>query len=122
MVRESRPPRSSRKRPTYWLSWVIPRALNSNFDQSRGCRQVLEARLHTGGCRWHALLSTVFQDRFSGHIEHFREFEADDDEAALVIAEAWRENQPMELWNHHRKLSTGPTLRPTTNRLNRSKR
>jgi hypothetical protein len=45
-----------------------------------------------------------FMDRFSGHIEHFREFEADDDEAALVIAEAWRENQPMELWNHHRKL------------------
>lgn len=45
-----------------------------------------------------------FLDRFSGHIEHFREFEAEDDAAALVIAEDWRESQPMELWNRHRKL------------------
>jgi hypothetical protein len=45
-----------------------------------------------------------FMDRFSGHIEHFREFEADDDQAALAIAEAWREDGPMELWNRERKL------------------
>ena len=45
-----------------------------------------------------------FLDRFNGHIEHFREFEAEDDAAALVIAEDWRESQPMELWNRHRKL------------------
>jgi hypothetical protein len=45
-----------------------------------------------------------FLDRFSGHIEHFREFEAEDDDAALAIAEDWRELQPMELWNRHRKL------------------
>jgi len=45
-----------------------------------------------------------FMDRFSGHIEHFREFEADDDQAALAIAEAWREDGPMELRNRERKL------------------
>ena len=45
-----------------------------------------------------------FLDRFSGHIEHFREFEAEDDAAALVIAQSWREDRPMELWNLERKL------------------
>jgi hypothetical protein len=43
-------------------------------------------------------------DRYSGHIEHFREFEAEDDDAAMAIAEGWRENRPMELWNRERKL------------------
>ena len=45
-----------------------------------------------------------FLDRFSGHIDHFREFEAADDDAALVIAEGWQEDRAMELWNRHRKL------------------
>ncbi|MEA3079497.1 MAG: hypothetical protein QOF05_905, partial [Sphingomonadales bacterium] len=45
-----------------------------------------------------------FMHRFSGHIDHYREFEAEDDEAALVIAEGWRERRPMELWNLHHKL------------------
>jgi hypothetical protein len=45
-----------------------------------------------------------FMDRFSGHIDHFREFEAEDDDSALTIAERWREDQPMELWNRERKL------------------
>ena len=45
-----------------------------------------------------------FMDGFSGHIEHFREFEAEDDDSAVAIAEAWREGQPMELWNRERKL------------------
>ena len=45
-----------------------------------------------------------FMDRFTGHIEHFREFEAADDGSALTIAERWREAQPMELWNRQRKL------------------
>ena len=45
-----------------------------------------------------------FMDRFTGHIEHFREFEAEDDEAALAISESWREPQPMELWNRQRRL------------------
>jgi len=45
-----------------------------------------------------------FMDRFSGHIEHHREFEAQDDEAAIATAEGWREGGPMELWNLQRKL------------------
>jgi hypothetical protein len=45
-----------------------------------------------------------FIDRFSGHIDHFREFEAEDDESALTTADAWRDNRPMELWNRERKL------------------
>ena len=45
-----------------------------------------------------------FMDCFSGHIDHFREFDAEDDEAALKIAEGCRDAQPMELWNRERKL------------------
>lgn len=45
-----------------------------------------------------------FMDRFSGHIDNFREFEAEDDESAFAIAERWHEDSPMELWNRERKL------------------
>jgi hypothetical protein len=45
-----------------------------------------------------------FMHRFSGHIDHFREFEAEDDDSALRIAGGWREDRPMELWNRERKL------------------
>lgn len=45
-----------------------------------------------------------FMDRFSGHIDHFREFEAGTDDDAIVLAEQWRNGSPMELWNRHRKL------------------
>ena len=45
-----------------------------------------------------------FMQRFSGHIDHFREFEAEDDDAAITLAESWREDRPMELWNRERKL------------------
>ena len=45
-----------------------------------------------------------FMDRFSGHIDQFREFEASDDDSAFAIAEGWREDRPMELWNRERKL------------------
>ena len=45
-----------------------------------------------------------FMDRFSGHIEHFREFEAGGDAIALEIAEGWRDGRPMELWAGQRKL------------------
>lgn len=45
-----------------------------------------------------------FLDRFSGHIDHYREFEAEDDATAMAIAEDWREGGPMELWNLRRKL------------------
>jgi len=53
-----------------------------------------------------------FMDRFSGHIDHFREFEADGDDAALAIAERWREAMPMELWNHQRKLKRWESREP----------
>jgi hypothetical protein len=45
-----------------------------------------------------------FMDRYNGHIDHFREFEADSDEAALELAQRWHDGSPMELWNRHRKL------------------
>lgn len=45
-----------------------------------------------------------FMDRFSGHIDHFREFDAEGDGAALAIAESWSEARPMELWSRNRKL------------------
>jgi hypothetical protein len=45
-----------------------------------------------------------FMDTSSGHIEHFREFEAADDDAATSVAEGWHEGGPMELWKRGRKL------------------
>ena len=45
-----------------------------------------------------------FLDRFSGHIEHRREFEADDDRSAIAIADNWSTGQPMELWLGSHKL------------------
>jgi hypothetical protein len=45
-----------------------------------------------------------FMDRFNGHIDHFREFEAESDDRAVAIAEQWRNDTAMELWNRHRKL------------------
>lgn len=45
-----------------------------------------------------------FMHRRSGHIDHFREFEAEDDLHAIAIAEGWREDARMELWNRERRL------------------
>lgn len=45
-----------------------------------------------------------FLDPSSGHIDHFREFQAEHDLAALAIADGWREGGAMELWNRQRKL------------------
>jgi hypothetical protein len=45
-----------------------------------------------------------FMDRFSGHIEHRREFEAKDDAEAIAIADDWSTGQPMELWLNSHKL------------------
>lgn len=45
-----------------------------------------------------------FFDRYSGHIDYFREFEAEDDAAAMVLAEGWNDGHPMELWNQERRL------------------
>ena len=53
-----------------------------------------------------------FFDRFSGHIDHFREFEADGDEGATGLAEGWADGRPMELWNHDRRLKRWPGESP----------
>jgi hypothetical protein len=45
-----------------------------------------------------------FLDRFSGHIEHRREFVAETDQQAFSIASRWSTGQPMELWLGSRKL------------------
>jgi hypothetical protein len=45
-----------------------------------------------------------FMDRFSGRIEHRREFVAADDAAAIGIATGWSTGQPMELWAGSHKL------------------
>ncbi|HEX5257160.1 MAG TPA: hypothetical protein VFW35_00095 [Sphingomicrobium sp.] len=43
-------------------------------------------------------------DGFSGHIDHFREFEAAADVEALALAERWCDGRAMELWNRERRL------------------
>jgi len=45
-----------------------------------------------------------FMDRFSGHIDHVREFEAADDASAIETAGEWHQGRPMELWSRHHKL------------------
>ena len=40
----------------------------------------------------------------AGHIQRAHEFIADDDEAAIQIAEVWREGRRMELWQRDRKV------------------
>jgi hypothetical protein len=53
-----------------------------------------------------------FFDRFSGHIDHFREFEADSDLAAIALAESWGTGNPMELWNRNRQLKRWDAIAP----------
>jgi len=45
-----------------------------------------------------------FFDRFSGHIDHLREFEAPGDASAVAQSAGWRELEAMELWRGHRKV------------------
>ena len=45
-----------------------------------------------------------FMDRFSGHIDHRRDFLADSESAAIDIAQGWYDGGPMELWLAGRKL------------------
>jgi hypothetical protein len=45
-----------------------------------------------------------FMDRFSGHIEHRRDFLAESDSAAVAIAEDWYGGAPMELWLRGHKI------------------
>ena len=57
-----------------------------------------------GGWREVLYYRLYYMDRFSGHIDHFRELEAEDDSAALAMAIEWADGHAMELWNRHRKL------------------
>jgi len=45
-----------------------------------------------------------FMDRFSGHIDHRRDFVAESDAAAITIAQGWFDGRPMELWLRGHKL------------------
>ena len=45
-----------------------------------------------------------FFDRFSGHIDDFREFEAPGDASAVAQSAGWRELEAMELWRGNRKV------------------
>ena len=45
-----------------------------------------------------------FMDRFTGHIDHRRDFLAEDDADAIAIAQGWYDGNPMELWLGGRKL------------------
>ena len=45
-----------------------------------------------------------FFDRFSGHIDNFREFEAAGDASAVAQSAGWRELDAMELWRGRRKV------------------
>jgi hypothetical protein len=39
-----------------------------------------------------------------GHIDRAREFETEDDDAALKLAESWHEGRHMELWQRDRRV------------------
>ena len=51
-----------------------------------------------------------FFDRFSGHIDNFREFEAPGDASAVAQCAGWRELDPMELWRGRRKVKRWEAL------------
>jgi hypothetical protein len=61
-----------------------------------------------------------FLDGPKGHIHEFREFEADDDLAALARAAAWRSVTPMELWCGARKVRRWEAIVPLHPRLRTS--
>ncbi len=43
-------------------------------------------------------------DRLGGHIDHFREYEAESDSDAIALAEQWSDGRPMELWKRELRL------------------
>ena len=53
-----------------------------------------------------------FLDGFTGHIDHFREFHAESDDAAIAYAEDALGSMPMELWCQHRKVMHWDGIRP----------
>ena len=54
-----------------------------------------------------------FLDGCTGRIREFREFEAEDDSAAVAQANRWRSIGPMELWSHQRKVRCWSGIWPT---------
>ena len=61
-----------------------------------------------------------FMNGPSGRIQEFREFEADDDWAALQRAADWRSVSAMELWCGRRKVRAWDALAPLNPRLTKS--
>jgi hypothetical protein len=53
-----------------------------------------------------------FLDGFSGHIDQVRDFEAENDSAAIACAEEMRGRAPMELWARSRKVKHWETGGP----------
>lgn len=51
-----------------------------------------------------------FFDRFSGHIDNFREFEAPGDASAVAQSAGWRRFDAMELWRGRRKVKRWEAL------------
>ena len=61
-----------------------------------------------------------FFNRFSGHIDHFREFEAPGDASAVAQSAGWRELDAMELWRGNRKVKRWEPYEPAPEMLARS--
>jgi hypothetical protein len=53
-----------------------------------------------------------FMDRFSGHIDHRRDFVAAGDNSAIETASGWNTGQPMELWQAGRKVKRWEATTP----------
>jgi len=54
-----------------------------------------------------------FLHRFSGHIEHFSDFQAEADTAAIAYAEESASERPMELWCGSRKVRRWDAITPS---------
>jgi hypothetical protein len=65
------------------------------------CRSCYRRRARPGG---RSLFYRLFFLDGANRIERAHEFEAEDDEAAIRISEAWREGRRMELWQRDRKI------------------
>ena len=74
-------------------------------------------RLGTLGGREMGLYRLYSMDRFSGHIDHVREFEAEDDAGAISAAQDWHDGAPMELWSRHHKLKRWSDARLAENQI-----
>ena len=66
-----------------------------------------------------AYFRLYFLDR-SNHIEHFREFEALTDAAAIAQSEEWRGAEAMELWSGRRRVKSWEAFGSSPEALARS--